>query len=543
MNVLRRTLSSLLLFAIISLLVPLQGIVIGAAAPVQDKPPYIGIRSPYPNKFVTSSVYINAYTADDYSQASLKLYSSDSSTSYFLASSPNGIIQQDISMKGNFGKQTLTFEAYDGKQYTRTLFPIYVDPSLRLKKEQSVVGRILDFNENRILYVNIYGAFTKNRHTGANTPIKIARTILNGKLTPLGCLLQDSTGYMHEYKNGTVLSLRHHGYETLQVKGKYALYKKSVNHTEFYLRDMLTGVVSTVVEKYSGKAELLANGDVLYLDKTTGFMKYSEGKVTLLHKPDETPTGFVYDGVNLMYETVHDTHNFKLYYKKGSNAPILLHTYRFHRRTPHIHYEVHNGWAAYSTAMNNEFQATMINTQGLQKTVINLSNIHQFGTERIHIHDDGQIMVDAGLNHYTSSYNQPVAAKFASSLDNAKYINNKLYGSFADTVLSALASSNSPYVSSSPLGEYTPPIDKIVLKYSGNIVPGPAFEQIEFYKSKEINDVTITTTIRNNELTLQFSKYLLVGSYFGFTIPQRALTDENGTPTDAYAVSQDYYIR
>ncbi|ANE46161.1 hypothetical protein SY83_07635 [Paenibacillus swuensis] len=507
-----------------------------------DTAPYIGIRSPFPYKFLSKSVLANVYTIDDLTPASMKIYL----RSYYfgepdiLASSPDGTIKREVSLGGAIKNQELVFESTDGKKVTKTYFPVYIDPSHRLVREHSVPGRVLDFDETRILFVNKNKVYVKYIKTGVTKPITVDAVIKDGKLTPKGCLLEDQNGVVYDHVNGNNDPLSNIPFSSIVTKGNFALFYQPVWSNRLYtLRNLLTQQNQTF-KLSTNVIDFGTVGDVVYKNGNynvpDNVYKVQDGMTTVFGSPERKimPFDMIYDGKSIAYYT----HDFKedmnyLYLYSGSGEPELVFSQIDHfKMEAHRTFEYNNGWLAYFVG---GWEIAIRNPQGEVK-IMYLSPDHNYsGAEIISLSEDGQVLFVVNGKLYTASFDQPVSSAVSYHLNKPKFFGSELYGALGDAVVKVLPGSSSVYRTVYRDRGGIQGTDQLIVKYSGDIKPGPGYEQIQL--SSEYGDdesVQFSKEIRGNELFIQLKNKMQDASKYKLILPGDALTDPNNRILEAY---------
>ncbi|MBD0379764.1 fibronectin type III domain-containing protein [Paenibacillus sedimenti] len=250
-----------------------------------DSSPVVTIEGPEDSSVIMSnSLRIVVNATDDFSVPEIKVTVSSFSDEG-IVSTGSGVLDHTFDVSKYAGQIVrVHIEASDGNYVDGKLvqrFDKYVhllaEISDRLKKVDQAAGQIMDFDENRLLYLvynsNNSGLYIKNRSTGDITLVDSLsgpKYFDQAKLTSTGAAFlisnhEDNQTRLFTWKNNKLTDA---GIGTqlsdicckLQVKGDYV----------FYPNIRINAVTDEIIQTLGSQTDLAANGEYVYVNKPAG---------------------------------------------------------------------------------------------------------------------------------------------------------------------------------------------------------------------------------------------------------------------------------
>ena len=249
-----------------------------ASVPVRlDRPPELNINSPIALSVARPNIKFDAACSDVEGDCEIRLSVSGVS----LAQADNELLR------------TLELPTYDGElisidvrvtdsagQIVTETRRIYVETSPLISDLARSSGRILDFNDEELLYELGDSVFIQNIETGTETelPLPDVSNIYRAFLTPRGFITSWTTGSvldakLWELNDGTIYQLaRPNSTQSLVVSGNYAVFNTdgvNPNQGRKLIRRNLLTTNNSVISEDSGNIsnDVYSNGSVAFWDK------------------------------------------------------------------------------------------------------------------------------------------------------------------------------------------------------------------------------------------------------------------------------------
>lgn len=311
------------------------------------------------------------------------------------------------------------FSSEDSNGHRQTVEKdVFVERSLRLKEIRSVNGKILDQDENRILYKDQDGMLRiRNLADGQEVTIPYKPTIdpaidtPNAKLTPTGAIFEGFSKYYVRtplYKvwnwNGTQLESLTPGNEDatgeiIDVKEDYGLFYRS-SYGKSIINFTSGGKITPIPATPQSYAETLtSDGGVLLVGK--GLFRYNpDGTISTLMQSDKSFTGIAASGNDVLFNDYST-----IYMYDGVQTSVLKEEDGF-KIEAGTGYQTNGGWIAYikKNAGGNP-QLFLRSPQGSEKQLTYFSSAPKLQ----YLHDDGSVAFSFGGKTYICPVNgEPV---------------------------------------------------------------------------------------------------------------------------------------
>lgn len=334
---------------------------------IYDQPATLTINGLVNGSVATPKLRLKASCSDD-DPAGCKQLDVIFNDNYFVTELSKNF-DGEISL-ANFNGQSgnLCIRATDSaNQRTLTCQNIYVEASPMLSEVISVGGRILDVQEDRILFTESRNGRDvlkiRNRISGGDTELT---TLTDGKLLPeyleqtayltpkgaiFGLQLDDTSKGLYvlrEWRDGQVVELGTlDSSNSIQVAGEYAIW----NSPTLYLRNLTTGTTKLISSAGNWMNCVTPTGEVVFWagsDLEYRIYRYRDGQITQL--TDKAGTRDVYpltDGKNVVFFRLRGpvsqpTSEIVLWTESGETV-LASSTDNTNRRG----FLVNNGWIAY----------------------------------------------------------------------------------------------------------------------------------------------------------------------------------------------------
>jgi len=251
---------------------------VNASVPVTlDRPPELTINSPIALSVARPSIEFDATCSDLEGDCEIRL----SVAGVSLAQADNELLRalELPTYDGELISMDVRVTDSAGQIVTETRH-IYVETSPMLNLIAKTHGRILDFNDEALLYELGDSVFIWNIETGAETELLLPNVsnIYRAFLTPRGLIVSWTTGSvldakLWELNDGTIYQLaRPNSTQSLVVSGNYAVFNTdgvNPNQGRKLIRRNLLTTNNSVISEDSGNIsnDVYADGSVAFWDK------------------------------------------------------------------------------------------------------------------------------------------------------------------------------------------------------------------------------------------------------------------------------------
>jgi hypothetical protein len=234
-----------------------------------------------------------------------------------------------------------------------------------------VDGKILDFKDNRILFLDSSSALKiKDRSSGNITTIVQGKTPLAeySFLSPKGAIFLEQSGDvstrgLYEWRDNNLVSLGKVS-RSLIVKGNYAVF--SDPGSSVYLRDLNQGTNSMITSDAYYGYDVAENGLVVWGGKDFLIYKHLYGKTVRV-----TPAGSNYrytfpltDGINVIYKAGSTSSSYYgVKWERIGLPPTLIPGFSFSfidNYFPYADYQTNNGYAAHEYFDDSFFASEVV---------------------------------------------------------------------------------------------------------------------------------------------------------------------------------------
>lgn len=408
-----------------------------------DYAPVVTVTSPIDESVATPSIRMAASCADTAGNCqSIKVYVGLSE----LASGTT-VLNQEISLIDYPGQKiSLVFEGTDSAgQKTTVTRNVYVEPSNRLAKVADVPGVVWDYSaDGRILFLDTStgGQALKIMNTAQGTVTtvfdQVGKIPKYGFLTPKGAIFMEqsgdiSTSLLHDWNNGYLIDLGSLNSQTLVTKGNYASWNQG---ERLMLRDLLA-MSNSIVNTYTGNwgNDVSENGDVVYWEAAgNGIYRYRGGATTRLTANvglnEVLP---LTDGVNVIFRRQGSSTNppFSIGLV-GASGEVLLASGLSKPPSPGSHYQVQNGWVAFTKLGTSEqFQVWIRTPGGVSEQVTFFSS----SSSIVSLAPTGEVIISNGGKLYLYLTAQGLI-EISSKLVKPVYVNKGWYGIIGRSIFS-----------------------------------------------------------------------------------------------------------
>ena len=184
----------------------------------------------------------------------------------------------------------LIVEAIDKNNQTANsgAIPVFVESSPYLIPYFAAQSKILDFNYNKVLIADD-GLIANPRIVDVSSGVSVAvpytgQSIDYGYITPQGAVFSAApmgAGYdsLYDFNSGSLYNLGKCSPGLMKAAGNYCMWQ---NADSIFLRDLVAGTNLLVASIAFGKADVTANGTVVYVDSSDNVTKYAGGSYTAI---------------------------------------------------------------------------------------------------------------------------------------------------------------------------------------------------------------------------------------------------------------------
>ncbi|MFB6363141.1 fibronectin type III domain-containing protein [Paenibacillus elgii] len=280
---------------------------------------------------------------------------------------------------------------------------VFIERGLRLKEIRSVDGKILDQDENRILYKGQDGMLRiRNLTDGQEVTIPYKPTIdpaidtIREKLTPTGAIFEGFSYYYVRdpkyktwYWNGT--QLQGIG-KIIDVKGDYGLYYSS-NGTSII--NFTSGKIAVIPTENFYAGTLTSDGGALFVGR--GLFRYKpDGTVTTLVQSDKVFSGIAASGKYVLFNDYST-----IYMYDGVQTSVIKEEDDL-KVEAGSRYQINGGWVAYiKKNASGSPQIFLRSPQGVEKQLTYFSSAPKLQ----YLHDDGSVAFSFGGKSYICPVN------------------------------------------------------------------------------------------------------------------------------------------
>ena len=321
--------------------------VVGTASATytRDVPPAVQVESPVSFQVATPTIRVKATCTDDAAGGCASLVVRVAGSTAALAQG-TGSVDATVSLAAYDGLEiSLELVARDSNGQTTTVTrSVYVEASSAWTSPEHGPGPLLDADAGRLLAHNSGRVMVKTRSTGAVQTIfeQAGAEYPFGFLTPRGAIFSESRRWIHDWRDGTLVTISAHTTSSLEVAGSWALWHH--NNTHLIRRDLEAGT-NVVVSTQAGEVhnDVAANGDVVFYG-TGDVFRYRAGTTTQLNSPADplASSNPVTDGTNVLFLKQVGS-NFRLVMIGPGGGEVVLTEAGVRGR-----YAAVNGWVAFT---------------------------------------------------------------------------------------------------------------------------------------------------------------------------------------------------
>ena len=342
-----------------------------------DRPPVVTVTSPLTDSVARPSIRFTATCEDDDPAGctSLQVQLPQFFEPPIVFASGTSSIDQTISLAAydgsTLGLQVIGRDsAQQPGHQTRT---IHVESSVKLQEVGSVAGRIIDVNLERILYRDpVTQTFViRNRTGGEETviPNPTGKTPRYGFLSPKGAIFVASgtstlSEQVFEWRDGQMLAFGFpNSANSLRVRGDFAIWVGDrtttySGETILFRRDLQAGTTIELGSVGNTEDDVAANGAVAYWSRQYQVFLYNNGIAQqLTNDSTKWHTYPVTDGTSVIYRKHGPCCEATTYQivRNNNGVETVLET-RSSEPAPGWHYQLVNGWAAFTRSQSGAFQ-------------------------------------------------------------------------------------------------------------------------------------------------------------------------------------------
>ncbi|WP_197479958.1 hypothetical protein [Paenibacillus swuensis] len=517
----------------------------------------VQLKSPVAHQFFNKSV-----TADVYTQPEVGLFLEDhygvnqpgepyrilpiaTGGSYIREEIPlrservdTSLYDKEVFRPWNQSPVNLIFQAmhqYKSGPLGRRDVPVYVDTSHRLQILHSVPGKILDYDQSRVLYItNKKQLYLKYLTTGETKHVAEMRYITTATLTPKGCIYKvaDSGVRAPAYEwteAGTTQKLSY----IPEIKGGYALYKQD---GLYKLRNLTTSKVEWTI-RGDAVVQFFYYGKVVYwLDNY--FYSFQNGQTTRLFEQAGV-FNFIATSTNKIVYTVknaqtleYELYHSDYYYRKKKLGAMG----NYEVPKPHTDYEYNENWIAYklpSPGFSYSLPRNLhvINSEGQSKQITFHKEEVDTVIEGVNYYGD-IIFSDKTGSSYIASYTRPTPVLISKSASIIKFMNDKIYSAIGNSIMEVNQIPDSTLLSH----EYKNHV--FTLTYSGPVKQGSGSQGIQVRMERTGEQLKFKAVWGGNALRIELLEPMLGDAEI--VVPHHATSDMKGIPASSYDTYWNY---
>ncbi|MBM4135295.1 MAG: choice-of-anchor D domain-containing protein [Nitrospira sp.] len=366
---------------------------------IYDQKPQLTVYAPLSESVARPNLFIKAKCTDDNQTGCVSIKAKAGISEYDFpdeVAAGTDSIETTVSLASYDGKKVfLKFEAQDSAgQYSSEIRTVYVESSNRLIEIETTAGRIWDVQPDRILFLEVSGNTNLlkilQRTSGQETIVmgESGKVPLYGFLTPNGAIFVEKSNnatnsVLYEWRNGELLNLGYITYESLKVKGGYAIWNSSLTD-QLNVRDLLSATNTVIPHPFGTYGtgnwmnDVAENGDVVYWSNEYAYniFRYRKEVITQLTN-DKYDSGIwntypLTDGINVVYRKhtpccSNQTYSIAMY---GASGEEILAPARTQEPSPGQDYQVNNGWTAFTkSGTAGELQVWLRSPSGEQQQI------------------------------------------------------------------------------------------------------------------------------------------------------------------------------
>ena len=331
---------------------------------IYDQPPKLTVQAPIAFSVATPLIQLAASCSDDDPAgcASIKVFAGGCYGA--ILASGKSVIDTNSSL-ASFDGQSLTvcFWAQDTNgQPTIESRNVFVESSYKLTEIESVGGKILDVQPDRILFLdNSNFLKIRNRLSGQDSTVPPipGKAPTYGFLSPKGAIFEVrdnnpsyNNSFIYDWSEGVLTNLDFEYASSLKVKGNYAVWNGS---PQLILRDLLSGI-NTTVSTSAGTNDVADTGEVVYTQGDAPYQVYRYRGGINTQLTNDVNLYKIYpstDGINVVYRkqspdavpAMLKSYAIAMY---GTGGEIILAPARTQEPNPGPDYQLNNGWIAYT---------------------------------------------------------------------------------------------------------------------------------------------------------------------------------------------------